>query len=277
MKPAPRSCYVLELSVEPGGSRWAELHAYTDPRHLHALLTEFCSNPGGISAYHAIIYGARLGVWIVQRGEVARFVDLHPHITARLGRAGPVALTDTRGLRELTGPIDDGYEEDLPERIELGVAWPDVAAALPALEEPRLAPGERTPIRHAGRRPRGAYLGIVDHVPLRLRGRQPRRAPAAAVRDPRLGPARRRRRRVSRHRSRVSPHGEAPAHARGGAVTRDAPVPSPRTSAHRRTRGPRPRGPSPRPGVIRSRLRWRTTPRDSRGWRTAGAGCSRGA
>lgn len=159
MKPAPRSLYVLELSVQPGGSRWAELHAYAEPRHLKAWVRSFCANEDGLPAYHAIWYGATLGIWTVQRGAVTKFVDLHRHVLARVGRAEPEPLSRRgalkRLLRQAGAPDEDDDDFDLEAyaRVKLSVDWDAVAARLPALREPTIAPGELATIRH-GRPPR---------------------------------------------------------------------------------------------------------------------------
>jgi hypothetical protein len=179
------------MSVQPGGSRWAELHAYADPAHIRAWLEAFCKNDGGNSAYHAIWYGATLGIWIVQKAEVVDFIDVHPHISARLGDAGPVSLADHAGCKALVlsarkqTPDDDEEAEDedddhfeplglvgvevLVLRLELD--WEAIATKLPPLVEPRLMPGQQTRIRRAKTPPKIAtYLragniafGSCDH------------------------------------------------------------------------------------------------------------------
>jgi hypothetical protein len=164
-----RSCYVLELSVGPGGSRWAELHAYSDPDHIQAWLESFCNNDSGMSAYHGIWYGATLGIWIVQRGDVVDFIDVHPFIHARAGEGGASApLSDTKACMKVVreavkGPgkaageahdedeeddEDDDFDWDDYERVTLVLDWEAIAARLPPLKPPLLLPGQRTKTRH---------------------------------------------------------------------------------------------------------------------------------
>lgn len=173
---APRSCYVLELSVQPGGSRWAELHAYTEPRHIRAWIGSFVSNPAGLSTYHAIWYGATLGVWVVQRGVVVGFVDLEPHLRARLGDSPWVPLSGAQALVIAARPKDDEDEEDdepadfedcdleAYEAMELALDWDAVAAQLPALELPLLEPGQRTPLTYAAPLKIDTYLDTCDSL-----------------------------------------------------------------------------------------------------------------
>jgi hypothetical protein len=181
---------VLELSVQPGGSRWAELHVYSDPAHIRAWLEVFCDNDGGISAYHAIWYGATLGIWVVQRGDVVQFIDVYPHVSARLGAAPPVPLADDSGCRtlgrawrkseaeedesEIVEQDDDEYDEedfDTYAAMKLELDWEAIARQLPPLMEPRIMPGQKTPIRRSKPlpevasylRPGSIAFGSYDH------------------------------------------------------------------------------------------------------------------
>jgi hypothetical protein len=182
---APRdlSCYVLELSVSPGGSRWAELHAYCDPAHLRALLAGFCANNSGFSAYHAIGYGATLGVWVVQAGDVVDFIDVHPNIRVHLGDRPPLRLDDDAAralvVEERAGrlqagrdgkPTADGEDDDLASEdyndidmdiyaaMELRLDWAAVESRLPPLAPPLLGPGDRTHLRFSGALGARGYL-----------------------------------------------------------------------------------------------------------------------
>ncbi len=160
MTSAPRSCLVLELSVQPGGSRWAELHAYTDPSHIRACLEVFCDDPCGLSAYHAIYYGARLGIWVIQAGEVSTFIDLHPFILARLPGGDAVPVRERAALLAMAGVGEDEELDsfDAFEDFTLTANWPAVLERLPKLREPRLEPGEHTSVRFSDARPGDTYL-----------------------------------------------------------------------------------------------------------------------
>lgn len=122
-----------------------------------------------MSAYHAIWYGATLGIWTVQRGKVVGFVDLHSFIHVRLDDRPPVPLSDRDAARALVhekrrqGYLDDGEdEEDIPgeddyddgdwstyEAMTMAVEWGAVTQRLPALEPPILAPGERAKLDYS--------------------------------------------------------------------------------------------------------------------------------
>lgn len=167
MEPSDKSCYVLELSVGPGGSRWAELHTYSDPGHLRAILERFCRNPDGFSAYHAIWYGAVLGVWVVQLGKTTAFIDLHPFIRARLGDKPPQTLDDKEGClglvieaRSEKDDDDDFQDGDIETyaQMKLEADWTAVAARLPALEAPLLSPRQQTRIVTTIEAPAEAYF-----------------------------------------------------------------------------------------------------------------------
>ena len=175
-----RSCYVLELSVQPGGSRWAELHAYSRLDHIRACLDVFLENGGGTSAYHAIGYGATLGIWTVQRGDVVNFVDLYDFIQVRHRDKPPVSLADDKALRALVYArrlefyAEEGEEvdaEEIPdaddwddydlttyEEMTLELDWSAVTARLAPLEPPLLAPGERTMARYDPGKKKPRYM-----------------------------------------------------------------------------------------------------------------------
>lgn len=159
-----KSAYVLEASVAPGGSRWAEFHVYTELAHIEACLRRLCENKSA-EAYHAIWYGAELWIHVVQRGEAVFRLDLHEHMFAKLGERGPHRLDESEALTKMItqtladeGAIDEGelgedgealsIEElddwEIFDRIELFADWPSIAARLPTLEPPLLQPGERT-------------------------------------------------------------------------------------------------------------------------------------
>jgi len=162
--PQKKSCYVVEMSVGPGGSRWAELHAYTELAHVRWAIDRLCQNDCGTAAYHAISYGATVGIWTIQRGEVAAFLDLHPFIAAELEGKPAAKLSDHDGCmrilverrKELSREDgDDEDEEELEEEeildidleiyeeMALTADWEAIASRLPPLEEPLLGPGER--------------------------------------------------------------------------------------------------------------------------------------
>jgi hypothetical protein len=187
-----RSAYILELSVQPGGSRWAEVHVYSKLEHIRALLEEFCKNEG-MAAYHAIWYGATLAIWVVQKGQVVQCMDLHPYIKASLNGQGPISIADqaaclalVRGARkkdEADGKEDEEDEEpenmhddwddgdiDTLDRIKLECSWVEISAQLPALEAPLVQPGQKIRVKHKKKPTLATYVeggthsyGSYDH------------------------------------------------------------------------------------------------------------------
>lgn len=179
MSAEAKSAYVIETSVGPGGSRWAEIHAYNDKSHIEAVLRSFCENRS-MEAYHAIWYGADLYAYAVQRGAVTVAIDLHRHLYAKIGSSPSVRLDDEAALRAMilasvraARESDDELDEDdndealwddlgdwdVFDRVELFVDWPAIDALLPALEAPWLGPGQRTPLACALSNV-GAYLTL---------------------------------------------------------------------------------------------------------------------
>ncbi len=179
-----RSAYLLELSVQPGGSRWAEVHVYSKLEHIRAWLEEFCKNEG-MGAYHAIWYGATLAIWVVQKGKVVQCIDLHSYIKASLEDDGPIPLADRNACMQLVrkhrsadadadGEVGDydWSDEDIDtlERVKLECSWIEISSQLPALEPPLLQPGQRIKIKHAKKPKIDTYVengsfayGSYDH------------------------------------------------------------------------------------------------------------------
>lgn len=172
-----KSTYVLETSVGPGGSRWAEIHAYTSRDHIKACLTAFCANEQ-MQAYHAIWYGAVLAIYTIQRGAVVTWLDLHPHLYARLDDKGPLPLTETKTIcalvrarrpkssdapeveEEELDPLDDWDDSDVAtfDSVELSFDWPAIERQLAPLQDPLLGPSESTRIELKIKQPDDAYL-----------------------------------------------------------------------------------------------------------------------
>lgn len=163
----PASAYILELSVGPGGSRWAETHTWTAPWQLKLILEEFCTNDDNLAAYHCIAYGATLGVWVVQRGHLIDFVDLHPYLLVTLpGGKRPLAelLADTGALNAFL----DGRADDWLEDVELTLFWDPIEERLPNLEAPLLAPDETAPFEGLPppAAPKETYLDFANPMTL---------------------------------------------------------------------------------------------------------------
>lgn len=172
-----KSTYVLETSVGPGGSRWAEIHAYSSRDHIKACLVAFCTNEQ-MQAYHAIWYGAVLAIYTIQRGAVVACLDLHPHLFARLDDKGPLPLTQAKTINdrvrarrpgagvtpaddeEELDPLDDWDDSDVAtfDSVELTFDWPAIERQLAPLQEPLLGPDESTRIELKIKQPEDAYL-----------------------------------------------------------------------------------------------------------------------
>jgi hypothetical protein len=77
------SCYVLELSVDPGGMRKSDYYVYkTLPEIKRSLCKDFLSPMFGV--YAAIWYGERITLHIVVDGDCVDSIDLHPCISFKI-------------------------------------------------------------------------------------------------------------------------------------------------------------------------------------------------
>lgn len=161
------SAYILELSVGPGGSRWAETHTWTEPWQLRLILEEFCANEDNLAAYHCISYGATLGVWVVQNGHLVDFVDLHPYILVTLpGEKRP--LGEFRADEDALNAFLDGREDDWLEDVKLTLFWDPIEERLPKLEAPVLAPDESVDFEGLPppSAPKDSYLSFANPLTL---------------------------------------------------------------------------------------------------------------
>lgn len=161
------SAFILELSVGPGGSRWAETHTWTEPWQLKRILEEFCANDDNLAAYHCISYGATLAIWVVQSGHLVDFVDLHPYILVTLPE-GKRPLGEFRADEDALNAFLDGREDDWLEDVQLTLFWDPIEERLPKLEAPLLqhdedAPFEGTPPAIA---PKDSYLSHANPMTL---------------------------------------------------------------------------------------------------------------
>lgn len=173
-----RSAYILELSVSPGGSRWAEVHVYSKLEHIRAWLEQFCKNEN-MDAYHAIWYGATLAIWVVQKGEVVQCIDLHPYIKARVGEHGPIAVGErdaclalVREARNAEIEEDEEAEEEIDwfdedievlDQVKLELSWVEISAQLPALEPPLVQPGQKIRVKHKKKTSLSTYVHAGEH------------------------------------------------------------------------------------------------------------------
>jgi hypothetical protein len=143
-----KSCYLLELSVAPGGARRGHFFAYNKLEHLYDLLRqEFQTEEilyRGCAASLAVWYGQTMVIWVFEEGKLVSAVDLAPfvHVTAlgrrfRLSEAGQVS-------RELDEP--DDWEAFDDEAIGFDFDWEGISREAPPLRGTPLQPGETMPV-----------------------------------------------------------------------------------------------------------------------------------
>ena len=139
------SVYVLECSVQPGGSRWAELHTYTTPGPILRVLERLCANEHGFFAYHTLWYGAVFGLWTIHHGEVVDFTDLHPYVSVDLREHGVIRLDqrESQAALDFNDEAEDAGDLDRYAWLRMELDERAVRRLLPPLPAPRLRPGER--------------------------------------------------------------------------------------------------------------------------------------
>lgn len=161
------SAYILELSVPPGGSAWAETHTWTEPWQLRLILEEFCANDDNLAAYHCLTQRATLGVWVVQRGHLVDFVDLHPYVLVETP-AGARPLGELKADEAALAPLLDGPDDAWLEAVRLSLAWDALEERLPTLSSPLLQPDEAIAFEAAPppTAPRATWLSFVNPMTL---------------------------------------------------------------------------------------------------------------
>lgn len=175
MRASLKSAYILELTPRAPRVKWGELRVLVDGAGLKLALEEFGRAPH--AAFHVIISGATLGVWVVQRGVLTDFIDLHPFIRADLGsgaRTLDELWSDERALGEWGGAMDD--VDPWLEHLQLEVFWDPIAEKLPLLEPPCLAPDESVPFEYGALATRALTTRLPASNPMKLGTRSPQPA-----------------------------------------------------------------------------------------------------
>lgn len=141
----PRSCYVLEFSVQPGGVRWAELHAYANLEFIGQGALRVSSVPE-TAPYMLLWYGATFGVWSIQAGKVQAFLDLHPYTSVQLAGSTEWQPLDSADVRATVQALEAQDTLEVLDNAVLGVNWQAAQAQLPLLSGPHLQAGETMPV-----------------------------------------------------------------------------------------------------------------------------------
>ncbi|MFO0738395.1 MAG: hypothetical protein U0270_21050 [Labilithrix sp.] len=138
MDPQP-SCYIVELSVDPGGARRGDVYVYSRVEHVRRIVEqEFqSSDPDLTSLAHSLLrYGERTLVWPVNRGVLGEPVDLQKFVAWK----------------------DDHFDID----------WFGLEAKIPKLEGSLLRSGQGIVLDDPEERtdPLGSYLSLALGEPL---------------------------------------------------------------------------------------------------------------
>lgn len=145
-----KSAYVVELTPRAPRVVWGALHVVVEPERVRSVLENFVRGQGGRAAFQVIVSGATLGVWVVQRGLLREFIDLHPFIRADLGNGARTLSElwgDERVLRDWGAAAMDDVDPWL-EHLTLEVFWDPIAELLTPLQAPLLAPGDCLPFEY---------------------------------------------------------------------------------------------------------------------------------
>lgn len=120
------SWYILDLAFGAPNDALSEFHVVSTPTEIRAALEEV--DPQQLLC--------DLAVWVVRAGQVVEIVDLRPFVRVHFGPLESRADEGPRFEAVLSAADEAG------EDAQVSCVWEELAAALPALSTPLLAPGE---------------------------------------------------------------------------------------------------------------------------------------
>lgn len=132
-----RSAYLVQYSEgEFGNMAWTEHHVVSTVAEVQDVLAQIAASPPRRRQV-AFVQDGTVGVWVVQQGNVQRFIDLRSALsTVYNGRRRPIRdLLENDATYDAWEVFDEG---ELP----LFVDQDQVAAMLPALQLPTMGPGD---------------------------------------------------------------------------------------------------------------------------------------
>ena len=139
-----RDCYVLELSVQPGGARWAELHTYTLKENILSIFRDFVEN-NEMAVFFTVQCEATLKIWVVRNGEVDDDVNLVSYLRIQTEDNGEFDADDP-DLYDLLEDTDTAADAS-----KIRVDWTELTKDIPELNpENRFKPGEEMTLTDTG-------------------------------------------------------------------------------------------------------------------------------
>ncbi|GCE07576.1 hypothetical protein KDAU_49050 [Dictyobacter aurantiacus] len=160
-----RSFYLLELWVDPGGARKADYYLFSGVEEIKQALADDLSQQR-LGPYLVLWYGEVINLFVYSEGKMVWKKDLHPYITFHLPGYPPLQGTADGYILDVSNvdllPSDQTRQNSQRQisRDELiDILWPTEPASsgqesavrveidwaaidIPALEGPRLQPGE---------------------------------------------------------------------------------------------------------------------------------------
>lgn len=129
---SPTSFFLVEATVFPP-ARHCVQHVVSTPNELERVLAEVLSRPDQVWSVHELL------LWVVQRGEVVKVLDLLEFVRAHLTNGQTIRLRQFH--LSLEGSTADPRMSAEFGRASLSLPWNEIAETVPALIEPRLEQG----------------------------------------------------------------------------------------------------------------------------------------
>ncbi|MCU0701327.1 MAG: hypothetical protein MUC96_32865 [Myxococcaceae bacterium] len=131
---SPRSFFAVEVTIFPP-ARACTQHVVTEVSELEQVLAQLLANPDRLWTAHELL------LWVVQRGEVVKVLDLLEFVRAHLGNGQVLRLRQFH--LSLEGSTADPRMAAEFGRAALSLPWNEIAEVLPTLEAPHLEPKGR--------------------------------------------------------------------------------------------------------------------------------------
>lgn len=131
---SPTSFYAVEATIFPP-ARQCTQHVVASLPELQQIVDGLVADQDSLWTMHELI------LWVVQRGEVVKALDLLEFLRAHLSNGQVLRLRQFH--LSLEGTTADPRMAAEFGRAKLTLPWNEIAEALPALDEPELLAGGR--------------------------------------------------------------------------------------------------------------------------------------
>lgn len=106
-----KDCFILEMSVSPGGWRWAEMHTYTKKENIFSILNLYLN---GEMCIPSLGYGVWLYLYVIENGTIIEYIDLHDYLQVKFSGYS-LEKTNSQAFYDIMEELGDFDDSELPE------------------------------------------------------------------------------------------------------------------------------------------------------------------